>query len=72
MKETKTVIYRVTCPNDPEHVIEKSFEVEVGSEPVKNEGEVYCPDCNEFVSFEIDKKVVPDAEILKILRKHNL
>ncbi len=72
MKKTEKVFYEVTCHNDPAHVIEKCFEIELGTENIPTGGEVFCSKCNDFVAFKIHGKVIPRADILRILQKHNL
>lgn len=72
MKQTKKVYYQIICHNNPDHVIEKCFEVEEGSEDIDTEAEVYCSKCDDFVSFKIKGKIIKDKDVLRILREHNL
>jgi hypothetical protein len=65
MKKTKRVKHKVQCAINPEHVFEKVYDIEEGSESLKSEMQVYCPYCDEFVDVTIQGKVVPDDSILR-------
>ncbi len=61
----KKVVYRVQCTQDAEHLFEKVFLVEEGSEKVATRAEAYCPRCNAMVSVLVQGKVVADKEVLR-------
>lgn len=65
MKKTKKVVYQVQCANNPDHVFEKVYEVIEGTENKTTDVDVYCPDCDAFVTVTIQGKVKPDRTILK-------
>jgi aspartate carbamoyltransferase regulatory subunit len=68
MKKVKKVVYNVQCAYNPEHIFEKVFEIQEGSEKIDSELEAYCPYCDKFVSIEIQGKPPPD----ELLRKFNI
>lgn len=72
MKKTEKVYYQVICHNNPDHVIEKCFEIEEGTEEIDTKVEIYCSQCDDFVSFQIKGKIPKDQDVLRILKEHNL
>ena len=69
MKQLKKVVHNVQCAFNPDHVFEKAFTIEDGSETEQSEVEAFCPLCEKFVTVTIQGKVVPDDEIR---RKFNI
>jgi ribosomal protein L44E len=65
-KRTKKVLYRVQCVYNENHIFEKSFDIEEGSED-KEESEVqtYCPQCKKLVTVVVKGKVLPDTKIFR-------
>lgn len=72
MAETQKVYYEVLCHNNSNHVIEKCFEIIKGSEAIDTKAEVFCPDCDNFVSFTVKGKLPIKKEVMRILKNHNL
>ncbi len=65
MKKAKRVLYNVECAYNPEHVFEKVFKIEEGSEAMESEVEAYCPYCEKHVTTTIKGKAAPDESLLK-------
>lgn len=64
-KKTKKVVYHVQCTYDSEHVIEKVFLIEEGSENTETKVQAYCPFCEKHVTATVQGQVVPDQDILR-------
>jgi len=65
MKRQKKVVYNVQCAHEEEHLFEKMFVIEEGSEQVESEVEAFCPFCDEMVTVTVRGKLVPDEELLR-------
>ena len=63
--KTKKVVYNVECAYNEEHVFEKVFTIEEGSEKIETEIEAYCPFCDKMVTVTVQGKVIPDESILR-------
>lgn len=68
-KKTKRVVYNVECANNPEHIFEKVYEIEEGTEMKTTEMDIYCPMCDDYVRITVQGKVVPDAELMRKFRE---
>jgi len=65
MRKKKTK-YTVRCVKNPEHIFDKVYDIEEGSEDSKtNEVLAYCPYCDAEVGIEIQGKVPPDVDMLR-------
>ena len=69
--KVKKVIYQVECANNPKHIIEKFFEIKDGSEHLQTEVQVYCPQCDDWVTATVQGKFVPNQEIVKRFKKND-
>lgn len=65
MKKQKKITYTVECAYDPQHVFEKSFVIEEGTEHLESTVEAYCPHCDELVQVTIRGRIVADSEVLR-------
>jgi len=65
MKKFKKIAYQVVCARNPEHVFEKAYPIETGTEAQSTEVDVFCPFCEDYVTITVKGKVVPDAELLR-------
>jgi len=65
MKKIKKVAYQVVCARNPEHVFEKAYSIEAGTEAKQTEVDVFCPFCQDYVTITVKGIVVPDAELLR-------
>ncbi len=52
-RKISRVKYDVQCAFNAEHIFEKVFEIEEGSEDVQSEVETYCPFCDKMVKVTI-------------------
>jgi ribosomal protein L44E len=60
-KQKKKVLYQVQCIHNENHLFEKVFEIEAGSEEKEEtEVETYCPYCNKLVTVVVKGKVPLD------------
>ena len=53
--------YNAQCANNPEHIFEYVYTIEIGSEDIKSDVQAFCPYCDGFVDITIKGKVVPDT-----------
>lgn len=60
---SKIVVYHFSCPEN--HLIEKEYEIQEGSTGITTV-QVYCPDCDEKYSVEIDGRIVPDRGVPRV------
>lgn len=65
MKKIKKVAFQVVCARNSEHVFEKAYPIEAGTEAKQTEVDVFCPYCQDYVTITVKGKVVPDAELLR-------
>jgi uncharacterized protein with PIN domain len=68
-KQKKKVLYQVQCVYNENHLFEKVFEIEDGSEE-KEETEVenYCPYCNKLVTVVVKGKVPLDKTVFRDIK----
>ena len=64
-KQSKKVVYHVQCSHNPEHIFEKVFEIEEGSENKESKVQAYCFKCDKYVTVSVQGKVIPDQDILR-------
>ena len=69
MKKERTVVHKIQCVHNEEHIFEKTFKIEDGSGDgsVNEETELqaYCPFCDKSVTVIVKGKVLPDKELLR-------
>lgn len=69
-KMTKRLLYSVRCTKDNDHVFEKIFEIEEGSEGVEETvAQTYCPECRTAVSVTVEGRLKLDADLVRQLRE---
>jgi hypothetical protein len=64
MKKIQKILYKVQCFYNPDHIFEKAYNIEEGSEGIESEIQPFCPFCEKHVKVTIQGKVVPDKDIL--------
>ena len=65
MKNTKRIKKKVQCANNPDHIFEKAYTIELDSENQESNVQAYCPWCDDFVDVTIKGKVVPDDTLFR-------
>ncbi len=65
MTRAKKIILNVQCAFDPNHIFEKAYTIQEGTEDRESKVEAYCPFCDKMVSITIQGKPVPDKELLR-------
>jgi hypothetical protein len=65
MKKTQKILYKVQCFYNSDHIFEKAYIIEEGSEASESEVQPFCPFCEKHVKVTIQGKVVPDKDILR-------
>jgi hypothetical protein len=64
MKKIKKVVYQVQCAFNSQHLFEKVFEIEEGTENRQSKIEAYCPFCDKFVTVTVQGEA-PDTDTLR-------
>ena len=59
------VAYKVQCPYCEDHIFEKVFTIDAGSEETQSKAEAFCPHCEKTVEVEIRGKVSLDKDLLR-------
>ena len=65
MRKTRKVVYNVQCSYNVDHVFEKAFDVEKGSEDKQTQIETFCPFCEKIVKITVQGKVALNTELLR-------
>ncbi|MBF0554935.1 MAG: hypothetical protein HQK96_10340 [Nitrospirae bacterium] len=60
-KKVKRVVYKVQCAKNPEHIFDKTFEIEEGTDNVESKAEAWCPHCgtDDMVEVTVKGRLVP-------------